>query len=73
MSLIHVHKLKRLPNHLKWTVVISKWEIALSALDRINIPCLMHDTHICQIDHMTSHSQEAHKNHQNQFTLYIDE
>ena len=28
----------------------SKWEVVLGAPDRVNIPCLMHDTRLCQID-----------------------
>ena len=28
---------------------ISKWEVVLGAQDRVNIPCLMHDTRLCQI------------------------
>ena len=26
---------------------ISKWEVVLGASDKVNIPCLMHDTRIC--------------------------
>ena len=29
---------------------IYEWEMVLGAPDRVNIPCLMHDTHLCQID-----------------------
>ena len=29
---------------------LSKWEVVQGAPDRVNIPCLMHDTHLCQID-----------------------
>ena len=29
---------------------ISKWEMVLGALDRVDIPCLMHDIRLCQID-----------------------
>ena len=30
---------------------ISKWEVVVSGVtDRVNIPCLMHDTRLCQID-----------------------
>ena len=31
---------------------ISKWEVVLGAPDRVNIPCLMHDTRarLCQLD-----------------------
>ena len=29
---------------------IQKWEVVLGAPDRVNIPCLVHDTHLCQID-----------------------
>ena len=25
-----------------------KWELVLGAPDRVNIPCLMHDTRLCQ-------------------------
>ena len=27
-----------------------KWEVVLVASDRVNIPCLMHHTHLCQLD-----------------------
>ena len=30
--------------------LISKWEVVLGAPDRVNIPCLMHDTRLCQLD-----------------------
>ena len=26
---------------------ISKWEVVKGAPDRVNIPCLMHDTRLC--------------------------
>ena len=29
---------------------ISEWEVAQGAPDRVNIPCLMHDTCLCHID-----------------------
>ena len=29
---------------------ISKWELVRGAPDRVNIPCLMHDTLPCQVD-----------------------
>ena len=29
---------------------ISKWEVVLGALDRLNTPCLMYDTLLCQIE-----------------------
>ena len=29
---------------------ISKWELVVGAPDRVNIPCLMHDTCLCQLD-----------------------
>ena len=29
---------------------LSKWEVVLCAPDNVNIPCLMHDTHLCQFD-----------------------
>ena len=29
---------------------IFEWEVVLGASDRVNIPCLMHDTCFCQID-----------------------
>ena len=28
----------------------SKWEVVLGVQDRVNIPCLMHDTRLCQLD-----------------------
>ena len=27
-----------------------KWEVVLRPPDKVNIPCLMHDTRLCQID-----------------------
>ena len=49
------------PNYVKWTrctypkwtesdVKYPKWDVALVALDRVNIPCLMHDTCLCQLE-----------------------
>ena len=29
---------------------IYEWEVVLDSPDRVNIPCLMHDTRRCQID-----------------------
>ena len=29
---------------------ISKWEVLPCAPDKVNIPCLMHGTHLCQLD-----------------------
>ena len=29
---------------------LSKWEVVLGAPDRVNIPCLVHDTRLCQIN-----------------------
>ena len=29
---------------------LAKWEVVLGAPDRVNIPCLMHDTRLSQID-----------------------
>ena len=29
---------------------LSTWEVALGAPNRINPPCLMHDTLLCQLD-----------------------
>ena len=29
---------------------ISKWEVHLGAPDRVNIPCLILDTRLCQLD-----------------------
>ena len=29
---------------------ISEWEVVLGAPDIVNISCLMHDTHLCQIE-----------------------
>ena len=34
-------------------MLISKWEVALGAPDRENIPCLMYGTHLCQKDLLT--------------------
>ena len=37
------------PNTAKWTrCKYPKWEVVLGATDRVNIPCLMHDTRLCQ-------------------------
>ena len=29
---------------------ISEWEVVLGAPDKVKIPCLMHDTHLCLFD-----------------------
>ena len=29
---------------------ISKWEVVLGDPDRVNLPCLIHDTCLCQLD-----------------------
>ena len=48
---------KDFPNNEIWTrcsnpkgtdVKYPKWEVVLDAPDRVNIPCLMHDTRLCQ-------------------------
>ena len=31
-------------------MIISNKEVVLGAPDRVNIPCLMHDTRLCQLD-----------------------
>ena len=31
-------------------VYYPKWEVELGAQDRLNIPCLMYDTRLCQLD-----------------------
>ena len=36
---------------MKWTYVkYPKLEVVLNARDRVNIPCLVHDTPLCQFD-----------------------
>ena len=38
---------------------ISEWKVVLGAPDRVNIPCLVHDTCLCQLDDkMTNISTE---------------
>ena len=40
----------------KWKdVLYHKWEVVLSAPDRVNIPCLMLDTRLCQIYFKITH------------------
>ena len=34
----------------KWTYDNINWEVVLEAPDRVNIPCLMHDNRLCQLD-----------------------
>ena len=29
---------------------LSKWEVVLGTPDRVNTPCLMYDTRLCQLD-----------------------
>ena len=42
---------KRTSQIMKWTDVKNpKGEVVLGAPDRVNIPCNMHDTHLCQFD-----------------------
>ena len=31
-------------------IISNIWEVLLGAPDRVNIPCLMHDTCLCQLD-----------------------
>ena len=31
-------------------LIYPKWGVVLGAPDRVNIPCLMHDTRLCQFD-----------------------
>ena len=31
-------------------IKLSKWEVVLGAPDRVNIPCLVHDNRLCQLD-----------------------
>ena len=39
------------PNNSKWTrCKYPKWEVVLCAPDRVNIPCLVHDTRLRQLD-----------------------
>ena len=36
---------------VNWTrCTYPKWEVVLAAPHRVNIPCIMHDTRLCQID-----------------------
>ena len=37
---------------------LSKWKVVLGAQDRVNIPCFMHDTRICQSDFKMTTSTE---------------
>ena len=40
---------------------ISKWEVVLGAPDRVNIPCLIHDIRLCQIDVKMTNNQHGTK------------
>ena len=35
---------------------ISQWEVVLGAPDRVNIPCLIHDTRLCQYEVKMTHN-----------------
>ena len=38
------------PNNVKWTrCKYPKWEVVPGAPDRVNIPCPVHDTSLCQL------------------------
>ena len=37
------------------TILYPKWEVVLGAPDRVNIPCLMNDTRLCQLDVTMTH------------------
>ena len=41
---IHVHSLRGHPHIQKCTDVNTKCDVILAAPDRVNIPCLIHDT-----------------------------
>ena len=50
-SKINVQLSRGLPKWCKMDkMLISKWEVVLGAPERVNIPCLMHDTRLCQYD-----------------------
>ena len=36
-----------IPNNETERCQMSEWEVILDAPDRVNIPCLMHNTHLC--------------------------
>ena len=40
---------------------ILEWEVVLGALDRLTIPCLMHDTCLCQLDVKMTNSYHGTK------------
>ena len=44
--------------------ILSQWEVVLEleAPDKVNIPCLMHDTRLCQLDTSTESNIKKHKN-----------
>ena len=37
------------PNNEMGEYEISDWEVALSATDKLNITCIMHDTRLCKM------------------------
>ena len=50
-SNINVHSQEDPPNNAKWTrCQYPIREVVLGAPDRVNTPCLMHDTRLCQPD-----------------------
>ena len=38
------------PKYINTRFTYPKWEVVLGARDRINIPFLMHDCRLCQLD-----------------------
>ena len=40
---------------------ISKWEVVLGAPDRVNIPRLMHDTRLCQMNDTMTNNKHGTK------------
>ena len=38
---------------------IFKWEVVLGAKDRVNIPWLIHDTRLCQVDLLLTYNQHG--------------
>ena len=41
------------------------WEVVLGAPDRVNIPCLMHDTRLCQLDVKMTNNYHGTKKYSN--------
>ena len=52
-------------------MLLSRWEVVLGAVDRVNIPCRINDTHLCQADIKMTKSQQVLTKRYKHKTCYV--